>query len=265
MRKIKKINGYLIVRFNFREIEKWKGSGLGMYGVIDAEYYTGSLVHDRGVMKFDTAMTIEEAVDQARSLESEMDITDDETKIIMVKEEGAIVTEIQVDPERLYSDMEDSLKKSRESGEIPDLDLVTAAYFKGGFVTALVSLGIIEEGDERFDIQMYPQQREEDGVFHNITGNMIEMEKICRIGRLMERETVQNDCTIYKNIYQQCQHLDQQADHVTGYARAVLMNELYRSYEELRRMYYVNDSVRQFRRGRPGGLRRGPFTEPIDY
>ena len=39
MRKLKKINGYLIVRFNEREKREYET--LGTYGVIDAELYTG--------------------------------------------------------------------------------------------------------------------------------------------------------------------------------------------------------------------------------
>lgn len=41
MRKMKKINGYLVVKFNDRELREWEGTALGKYGVIDAELYTG--------------------------------------------------------------------------------------------------------------------------------------------------------------------------------------------------------------------------------
>ena len=43
MRKMKKINGYLVVRFNDREKREYEGTGLGNYGVIDAELYTGEI------------------------------------------------------------------------------------------------------------------------------------------------------------------------------------------------------------------------------
>ena len=62
MRKIKKINGYLIVKFNDREKRDNEGTGLGEYGVIDAELYTGHLDIDRGEMEYDGAGTLEEAV-----------------------------------------------------------------------------------------------------------------------------------------------------------------------------------------------------------
>lgn len=39
MRKMKKINGYLVVKFNDRELREWEGTALGKYGVIDAELY----------------------------------------------------------------------------------------------------------------------------------------------------------------------------------------------------------------------------------
>ncbi len=243
MRKIKKINGYLVVRFNAREINKWKDTGLGCYGVIDAERYTGCLAFDRSFMAFDCAATIEEAVEQARSLKSEIDIEEEEAQITLIKETGTITTETRIHPEELYSQMEESLKKARESSEVPDLDPVTEAYFKGGFVTALVSLGIVEEGDERFDVEMYPQKSE---GLHNLPHHLIGTREVCRIGQLMEIEPIQGDCMVYKNIYHQCLNLDRQADHVTGYARTVLENELRRSYGELRLMYYTNYSVREF-------------------
>ena len=243
MRKIKKINGYLVVRFNAREIDKWKDTGLGCYGVIDAERYTGSLAFDRSFMAFDCASTIEEAVEQARSLESEIDIEEEEAQITLIKETGTITTETRIHPEELYSQMEESLKQTKESGEIPDLDPVTEAYLKGGFVTALVALGIVEEGDERFDVQMYPR---EDGTLHNLPHPLIGTREVCRIGQLMETEPVQGDCVVYKNIYHQCLNLDRQADRVTGYARTVLEDELRRIYGELRLMYYTNYSVREF-------------------
>ena len=37
MRKMKKINGYLVVKFNARELREYEGTALGAYGVIDAE------------------------------------------------------------------------------------------------------------------------------------------------------------------------------------------------------------------------------------
>ena len=47
MRKMKKINGYLVVKFNARELREYEGTALGAYGVIDAELYTTCLVPQR--------------------------------------------------------------------------------------------------------------------------------------------------------------------------------------------------------------------------
>ena len=52
MRKIKKINGFLVVKFNDREKREYEGTALGEYGVIDAEVYTGNLDIDRGAMEY---------------------------------------------------------------------------------------------------------------------------------------------------------------------------------------------------------------------
>ena len=65
MRKMKKINGYLVVKFNDRELREWEGTALGKYGVIDAELYTGTLEVDRGAMEYDNAGSMEEAVELA--------------------------------------------------------------------------------------------------------------------------------------------------------------------------------------------------------
>ncbi len=81
MRKMKKINGYLVVRFNDREKRLNEGTGLGSFGVIDAELYSGILDVDRHVMEFDGADTIEEAIDQARGLEAEQDVDEPQVKI----------------------------------------------------------------------------------------------------------------------------------------------------------------------------------------
>lgn len=86
MRKMKKINGYLVVKFNARELREYEGTALGEYGVIDAELYTGILDIDRGAMEYDNAGSMEEAVELARGLESELDTEEPEVKVTIVKE-----------------------------------------------------------------------------------------------------------------------------------------------------------------------------------
>lgn len=70
MRKMKKINGYLVVKFNARELREYEGTALGEYGVIDAELYTGILDVDRGAMEYDNAGSMEDAV-KARTAPAE--------------------------------------------------------------------------------------------------------------------------------------------------------------------------------------------------
>ena len=53
MRKMKKINGYLVVRFNDREKQGYPQ--IGSFGVIDAELYTGSIDIDLGVFEIGRA------------------------------------------------------------------------------------------------------------------------------------------------------------------------------------------------------------------
>lgn len=75
MRKMKKINGYLVVRFNDREKQGYPQ--IGSFGVIDAELYTGHIDVDLGAFEYDDADTIEVAVEQARGLEAEQDFNND--------------------------------------------------------------------------------------------------------------------------------------------------------------------------------------------
>lgn len=77
---MKKINGYLVVRFNDREKREYEGAGLGAYGVIDADLYTGYLDIDRHAMEYDQAESLEEAVELARGLESELDVEEPDAR-----------------------------------------------------------------------------------------------------------------------------------------------------------------------------------------
>lgn len=102
MRKMKKINGYLVVRFNDREKREYEGAGLGNFGVIDAELYTGILDVDRSVMEYDDIETLEIALEQARGLESELDVVEPEVKITVIIEGETEVSEEDVEPESLF-------------------------------------------------------------------------------------------------------------------------------------------------------------------
>lgn len=155
MRKIKKINGYLVVKFNDRELREWAGTALGTYGVIDAELYTGTLEVDRSVMEYDDADTLEVAIEQARGLESELDAEEPDVTVTVIKETDEHTIEKEtVDPESLFNHEKKFLERKIVSHRYPDTDHLTAAHELYGFVRALEELDIIEDGDERFFVSL---------------------------------------------------------------------------------------------------------------
>lgn len=169
MRKMKKINGYLVVRFNDREKHEYEGTGLGSYGVIDAELYTGILDVDRSVMEYDDIETLEIALEQARGLESELDVVEPEVKIMVIIEGETEVSEEDVEPESLFKGQRATLEAQLKHGPHLDLDPLTAAHELHGYARALEDLGMIDGHDERFLVERDtfgatappPDQREE--------------------------------------------------------------------------------------------------------
>ena len=153
MRKLKKINGYLVVRFNDREKREYEGTGLGNFGVIDAELYTGILDVDRMVMEYDDAETLEIALDQARGLESELDVVEPEVKITVIIEGETEVSEEDVEPESLFKGQRATLEARLKHGPHLDLDPLTAAHELHGYARALEDLGMIDGHDERFLVE----------------------------------------------------------------------------------------------------------------
>lgn len=144
MRKIKKINGWLIVRFNDREKRLYEGL-IGSFGVIDAELYTGDLDLDRGAMEYDNAGTLEEAVELARGLESEEDIEDSAERFVLVTESGDGCTEEEINPQTMIAGFEGALESRIGSERHTETDEVTAAHELRGFKAALNRLGLIDE------------------------------------------------------------------------------------------------------------------------
>lgn len=137
MRKIKKINGFLVVKFNDREKREYEGTALGEYGVIDAEVYTGNLDIDRGAMEYDDADTLEVAVELARGLESEEDITDEPPTYTAAVETNESYTEETVEPAALIEGWTRRLATQVKSKHYPDTDPRTAAHELYGFKMAL--------------------------------------------------------------------------------------------------------------------------------
>lgn len=144
MRKIKKINGYLVVKFNERELNKWADTGLGNFGVIDAELYTGCFEVDRSVMEYDSAETIEEAIEQARSLESEIDITETPASYTIIKETDDYEELVIADPVLMVNEWEEALAYQIGSDRYPEINPETARHELYGFMIALRELGIYD-------------------------------------------------------------------------------------------------------------------------
>lgn len=147
MRKMKKINGYLVVKFNARELREYEGTALGEYGVIDAELYTGILDVDRGAMEYDNAGSMEEAVELARGLESELDAEGPEVKVTIVKETDETTEEEEVDAQQMIAGWENVLRGQVASAHYKDVDERTAAHELYGYKVALRDLGLLDRED----------------------------------------------------------------------------------------------------------------------
>ena len=133
MRKIKKINGYLVVKFNDRELREWEGTTLGNYGVIDAELYTGCLDVDRGAMEYDDAGSLEEAVELARGLESELDTDEPTATYTVIKETDDSTEEDTVDPQLMIAGWDTVLTHQISSDRYPDVNPATARHELYGY------------------------------------------------------------------------------------------------------------------------------------
>lgn len=153
MRKMKKINGFLVVRFNDREKRNYPT--LGSFGVIDAEQYTGNLDIDRGVMEYDDAETIEIAVEQARGLNAEVDYPDKGPAYTLVAEDGSDTTETEIEPQLLIAGWEKQLETQIKSPHYKDVDPRTAAHELFGYKAALCDLGLIDQTTRAVDLDHF--------------------------------------------------------------------------------------------------------------
>ena len=147
MRKMKKINGYLVVKFNARELREYEGTALGEYGVIDAELYRGLLAEVRGAMEYDPAASMEEAGELARGLESELDAEEPEVKVTIVKETDETTEEEEVDAQQMIAGWENVLRGQVASAHYKDVDERTAAHELYGYKVALRDLGLLDRED----------------------------------------------------------------------------------------------------------------------
>lgn len=142
MRKMKKINGFLVVRFNDREKRNYPT--LGSFGVINAEDYTGDLDYDLDAMEYTDAELIEIAVEQARGLDAEEDYSEEPPTYALVIEDGDHTIETEIEPQLLINGWEQQLKTQIKSPHYKDVDPRTAAHEFYGYKAALHDLGLID-------------------------------------------------------------------------------------------------------------------------
>ena len=145
MRKLKKINGYLVVKFNDRERRSWEE--LGQYGVIDAELYTGDIDLDRDAMEYCDAETLEQAVEQARGLDAEMDVSGDPPTYTIVAETDEAFGEEEFNPKLLIQGMERRIADMVQSEKHDEMDAGSAACMLRGYKEAFRDLGVISGTD----------------------------------------------------------------------------------------------------------------------
>jgi len=283
MRKMKKINGYLIVKFNDREKRLNADAGLGSFGVIDAEQYTGILDIDRDVMEYDNADTIEEAIEQARGLESELDTEEPPVKFTIVTETDTGSTEEEVDPVSLFRRESNLIRNQASNPGWPYISETTAAYHLRGYVSALEDLGLVDQGDERFRIDMEaldgktltllprqpladsknmptapldtapcpPAAAETQTFRHLPQWRDLEPERLFALGMSLLDNCQDDDCIIFRDTFKMCREMDNQLDGLTGQALQEIESRFYREYGYLEHMYRTNFAVKKYLQEHP--------------
>ncbi len=298
MRKVKKINGYLVVRFNEREKQGYPQ--LGSFGVIDAEMYTGCIDTDLGAMEYEDADTLEVAVEQARGLESEQDYSGDPPVCTLIVETADETTEEEVDPQLMIAGFEKSLQKQAAHG-CRDMDARTAAHELYGYKAALRDLGLLEPEEVQAHIcdhvcpapQAARDQEELDAVcgrcpafgppqnhfqetaaeprdtFRHLDPALrgaLPVRAAYRLGLALERDCPDNDCRVYRNIFRTAQELDTALDGLdeNGAPALYLRKALRERVSELKEMYTENHAVRKYRENQkePPDKQTAPGHEP---
>ena len=254
MRKMKKINGYLVVKFNARELREYEGTALGEYGVIDAELYTGILDVDRGAMEYDNAGSMEEAVELARGLESELDAEEPEVKVTIVKETDETTEEEEVDAQQMIAGWENVLRGQVASAHYKDVDARTAAHELYGYKAALRDLGLLA----REDCFVLPDTfgawpgREERTTFEHLHPELKrhrETAQLYALGLALAADCPPNDCRVYLNIFDGARELDAALDNLDadGIPALALRRALREWVGELAEMYRDNYAIQKYR------------------
>lgn len=255
MRKMKKINGYLVVKFNARELREYEGTALGEYGVIDAELYTGILDVDRGAMEYDNAGSMEEAVELARGLESELDAEEPEVKVTIVKETDETTEEEEVDAQQMIAGWENTLRGQVASAHYKDVDERTAAHELYGYKVALRDLGLLD----REDCYVLPDtfgkerpHREKRATFEHLHPELKrhrETAQLYALGLALAADCPPNDCRVYLNIFDGARELDAALDNLDadGIPALALRKALREWVGELAEMYRDNYAIQKYR------------------
>lgn len=162
MRKMKKINGFLVVRFNDRE--KRNNPTLGSFGVINAEDYTGDLDFDLDAMEYTDADLIEVAVEQARGLNAEEDFSEEPATYTVITETADESREEEVVPKAMALSWAEQLKTQIKSKHYPDIDPRTAAHELNGYKTALRDLGLLEADEAIVELDVFGDTVDEESL-----------------------------------------------------------------------------------------------------
>lgn len=250
MRKIKKINGYLVVKFNARELREYEGTALGEYGVIDAELYTGCLDVDRGAMEYDDAGSLEEAVELARGLESELDADEPAATYTIVTETDEDTSEETVDPQLMIAGWETALEQQIEDDRFPEVNPLSARHQLYGFKMALHQLGLL--GFDNCFVSPGTFNPKSPDTFANLPPEKQRsgaVREVYALGLVLENDCPADDCRLYLNTFRMCREIDEAIDRVEGYPRDVLGGRLMKHYLELERMYFTNHAIKEFKRG----------------
>ena len=255
MRKIKKINGYLVVKFSDRERREWES--LGTYGVIDTELYSGHIDIDRGAMEYDDADTLEVAIEQAQGLESVLDVEEPAVTVTVVRETDDATEEEEFDAQLLINGWESELKMQVKSHCHPEVGPHTAAHQLYGFKVALNHLGILDSEEcyvrpDTFggDDTMGPLLREQFEHIPPALKNDFYARELYALGLALEKDCPQNDCRIYLNVFNMARELDDTLDRLEGHAADVLRRELLKNHRELWEMYLHNYAIQNYKEAR---------------
>ena len=126
---------------------------------------------------------------------------------------------------------------------------MTATHALQGYKVALTDLGMLPE-DECYTLPdvfrrcAEPEARE---TFAHLDGGGAPARSVYALGLALEAECPENDCAVYRNIFQMARELDEALDTADGYPALVLRGALRKEFQELRRMYRDNYAVQKYR------------------